>query len=479
MLREAMYETDKFSQSEKNAITGAYYILYMQKGNAYKYQLNNWNYFGEMRIEVPGYFVMLGYDRSQDKLPDRVYVELVPAPKNWTNQYYLCGYLPVRLIWKPNSYYRSYRYVWETGEFIEDSNVGIEVQMTNSDREEISEEDFIQEVARNRASLPNYVQLMERIEPLPSFEHMRATNRVAAIKWDNIIEVHQWHLSICHEFLRRIALFGILEKCETIEDCFSFLEQETREMNVSQEYSGEVLEQIDHEWNKKICLYYILWTGYEQKNGMHNKINPIPNPFEPLLFLFEGGIHFGQAQSTLLQFYQTEVMKNRLSELPSFSKTYFFDYNRVKKQEKQENRLFQGNASLTMNDINELEATIQRKLPFEQKELLCLTNGGHPEPCDFRDSYTDSMASVGFMFGIKDSRFDLEWIYQEYKDRIPSFMFPLADYGGCLICIGTEGEYEGKVYSWNSEEEDPDEAPTLDNMYFLADSLEEFIDNLR
>jgi hypothetical protein len=92
------------------------------------------------------------------------------------------------------------------------------------------------------------------------------------------------------------------------------------------------------------------------------------------------------------------------------------------------------------------------------------------------------MDSIGRFHGIVNGVYDLLWICKEYRGRIPSNLFPIADVGGSMICLGTGGDYDRKVWLWNSEEEEEvltEEQTNYSNVYRLADSLEDFIEKLR
>lgn len=140
---------------------------------------------------------------------------------------------------------------------------------------------------------------------------------------------------------------------------------------------------------------------------------------------------------------------------------------------------------LSEEDILKAEQEMQTMIPKEYREFLKKHNGGHPSPCDFYISIDTNnkikkiQASISKFYGLEGT-YNLAWNYKEYKDRMPSEMFPIAEVGGCNICLCREGNNQGKVYFWDSEEENPEiPQPYYDNLYFIANSFEEFLKSLK
>lgn len=311
---------------------------------------------------------------------------------------------------------------------------------------------------------------------------MRDINRIAAIVWQEEYVSHMWQVSLLHEFLRRITRFGQQRECNNIWECIEHLEKDTWDMNWSKGHSGRMLLKIENEWNRKICTWYVLWSEYFKMHERSHTYIIERNPFEPLVFLFERGVHFGQKENELLQFYRKEVFHLPYSRLPNILNRIFYDFHKVEEKETKENAYFQGNPPIVFEKITEIEKSTGRIIPFEYKEILLLSGGGHPLPCDFYDPYTNAMASVETFFGIGNEFYDLRWICEEYRSRIPSNLFPIAGFGGCIICLGTNDDYDRKIWLWNSEEEEEaitEEQTNYSNVYWLGDSLEDFIEKLR
>jgi hypothetical protein len=67
-----------------------------------------------------------------------------------------------------------------------------------------------------------------------------------------------------------------------------------------------------------------------------------------------------------------------------------------------------------------------------------------------------------------------------YQDRVPNTLLPVArDPGGNLLCLQLSEQDYGKVYFWDHEDEVAEgETPGFDNVYFVAASFDELLNNL-
>jgi hypothetical protein len=71
-------------------------------------------------------------------------------------------------------------------------------------------------------------------------------------------------------------------------------------------------------------------------------------------------------------------------------------------------------------------------------------------------------------------------IYIDWQRRIPEDLFPIGtDYGGNLILMGGDGPRSGKIFYWDHEGEPPEGPPLERNVFLVADSLDEFLANLK
>lgn len=138
---------------------------------------------------------------------------------------------------------------------------------------------------------------------------------------------------------------------------------------------------------------------------------------------------------------------------------------------------------LSEEDILKAEQEMQTMIPKEYRKFLKKHKDGHPSPYNFirpldKNNIGKVQDSISRFYGLEGT-YNIVWVYKEYKDRMPSEMFPIAEVGGCRICLGREGNNKGKVYFWDSEEENPEiTQPYYDNLYFIANSFEEFLKSL-
>lgn len=83
----------------------------------------------------------------------------------------------------------------------------------------------------------------------------------------------------------------------------------------------------------------------------------------------------------------------------------------------------------------------------------------------------------------KDSGFStLSETYTTYLDRMPHSVVPIAEApGGNQICLGIKAPVEGKVFFWDHEDEREiigEHQNDFENMYLIANTLEEFINSM-
>ncbi len=135
--------------------------------------------------------------------------------------------------------------------------------------------------------------------------------------------------------------------------------------------------------------------------------------------------------------------------------------------------------------IAEFEVRWGVVLPAEYKAFLLQSNGGMPTPdCFVVPGFHGQGSSLNSFYGIHNGRehHQLDRACETYEDRVPADLIPIAsDACGNNICIGWKGEREGKVYFWDHEDEldeDGDFVQDYRNVYLVANSLQEFLDNL-
>jgi SMI1-KNR4 cell-wall len=139
----------------------------------------------------------------------------------------------------------------------------------------------------------------------------------------------------------------------------------------------------------------------------------------------------------------------------------------------------------SLEAIAQFEARWSLMLPFEYKQFLLKSNGGWPAPNVFMVPGWHGQGSVlDTFYGIHEGRKtdQLDSNCKTYKDRVPGDLIPIADdAGGNTICLGWKGAREGKVYFWDHEDEldeNGDFVQDYRNVYPVANSLQEFLDNL-
>ena len=131
--------------------------------------------------------------------------------------------------------------------------------------------------------------------------------------------------------------------------------------------------------------------------------------------------------------------------------------------------------------ILKLEKVIGAALPDGYRTFLQNHNGGRPKPAKFSFVTRKGMhedASIHYFFGLHSGQVgSLEKKRASYEGRISDGFLPIAiDPFGNLILIGLSNENYGKIYFWDHELET--ETPTLENVSFVADSFQKFLENL-
>lgn len=138
---------------------------------------------------------------------------------------------------------------------------------------------------------------------------------------------------------------------------------------------------------------------------------------------------------------------------------------------------------LTEEDIATAEAELGLSLPEQYKRFLLNYNGGYPEPDAFpiQNNPSDTHGLVHYFLCIKkDDIYNLMTYVTRFRGRVPGELLPIAvDPGGNLICLSVVGANRGQVYFWEHEEEAPEgELPGYGNVYLVADSFDQFFNDL-
>jgi hypothetical protein len=134
------------------------------------------------------------------------------------------------------------------------------------------------------------------------------------------------------------------------------------------------------------------------------------------------------------------------------------------------------NIKININDINEFELKCNIKLPEQYINFLLKFNGGYPQVSTFKISEEEGETVVNKFYGLGDMKGNLAKIFEVLDGELPEGFISIAnDPGGNEICIGISDKYFGKIYLWIHDMESNDE---MDNMFFIADSFDEFFNNL-
>ncbi|HEX3624544.1 MAG TPA: SMI1/KNR4 family protein [Verrucomicrobiae bacterium] len=136
----------------------------------------------------------------------------------------------------------------------------------------------------------------------------------------------------------------------------------------------------------------------------------------------------------------------------------------------------------TDQEIVALESCINGRLPNDYKDFLKQDNGGRPKPNKFefatRSGKTEE-STVHYFFALWDQRVgNLKKNFERYRRRLPSGFLPIGlDPFGNVIAIHIFGEKSGKIYFWDHEKES--DLPSLNNMFLIANSFDEFVQHLK
>ncbi|QNK48657.1 SMI1/KNR4 family protein [Brevibacterium sp. PAMC23299] len=134
------------------------------------------------------------------------------------------------------------------------------------------------------------------------------------------------------------------------------------------------------------------------------------------------------------------------------------------------------NPKISLQDIKQFEQEYDVTLPKQYVDFLLEYNGGYPQESNFRISDDEGESLVNKFYGIGDMKSNLAKVFEILEGEIPEDFVSIAnDPGGNEILLGVSGEYPGKVYFWIHDIEPEDE---MGNMFILADSFAEFLNNL-
>lgn len=139
---------------------------------------------------------------------------------------------------------------------------------------------------------------------------------------------------------------------------------------------------------------------------------------------------------------------------------------------------------ITEADIQAVEQQLNVRFPDDYRRFLLAHNGGRPEP-DVFDIFDDDLAfqssMVNWFYCIDptDYNYDILKNAEVFKGRMPPEFIPIGeDPGGNQICLVVSGDDRGMIFFWDHESEmDEDEPPTYDNLFFIADNIDDLLNN--
>ncbi|MBN1312390.1 MAG: SMI1/KNR4 family protein [Anaerolineae bacterium] len=140
-------------------------------------------------------------------------------------------------------------------------------------------------------------------------------------------------------------------------------------------------------------------------------------------------------------------------------------------------------SALTEHDIEAAENAMGVRFPDDYRHFLLQNNGGKPDPNMFLipDHPIPGQSDLldWFYCIVHDSPIDIISACRAFKGRVPEECLSIGcDPGGNQICLVISGTEQGKIYFWDHEEEaDEGEEPTYGNMYLIADSLNDLLNN--
>ena len=140
--------------------------------------------------------------------------------------------------------------------------------------------------------------------------------------------------------------------------------------------------------------------------------------------------------------------------------------------------IFGSHDNLSVQQIEIFENENNIKLTEQYINFLLKCNGGKVLPNFFMISDKQGPSVLNVFYGIGDMYDNLTDFIEIMDERLPVGFIPIGDDpSGNVICLGTKEPYYDKIYFWDHEQE-PEDPDDMSNMYFLANDIYEFLDNL-
>ncbi|GGJ55158.1 SMI1/KNR4 family protein [Virgibacillus salexigens] len=141
-------------------------------------------------------------------------------------------------------------------------------------------------------------------------------------------------------------------------------------------------------------------------------------------------------------------------------------------------KIYSSHDNLSLEQIEIFENENNIKLTEQYINFLLIWNGGKVIPNLFMISNEQGPSVLNVFYGIGNMYDNLTDFIEIMDERLPVGFIPIGDDpSGNVICLGTKEPYYDKIYFWDHEQE-PEDPDDMSNMYFLANSINEFLDNL-
>lgn len=141
-------------------------------------------------------------------------------------------------------------------------------------------------------------------------------------------------------------------------------------------------------------------------------------------------------------------------------------------------KIYGSHDNLSLEQIEVFENENNIKLTEQYVNFLLKWNGGKVIPNLFMISNEQGPSVLNVFYGIGDMYDNLTDFIDIMDERLAEGFIPIGDDpSGNVICLGTKEPYYDKIYFWDHEQE-PEDPDDMSNMYFLANSIDEFLDNL-
>ncbi len=147
--------------------------------------------------------------------------------------------------------------------------------------------------------------------------------------------------------------------------------------------------------------------------------------------------------------------------------------------------IISNNKHINDETLGAIEQSLSFIFPKTYRAFLIEHNGGETDKKIFLFKKEPANGSVlDRLFGVIPNNYlNLLLYIRNYKKRIPDNCIPIgADPGSNLILLSVKGSDRGKIYFWDHEMEadtDQGEIPDYSNLTLIADSFDEFINNLK